>query len=311
MKRRAFLLGLAASSCTRHDKAAPPVSSALPAPTPSLDASTRGWRLLEWTFASPSGSTPQRAVILAPSWGGPEARFPVVVALHGRGEALKGPEQGAMGWVRDYALIRAYERICAPPLNDGDFEGLSDPAHLESMNRSLVERPFGGLIIACPYLPDVNLFSAADQKAYGRFVIDTLLPRVRSETPALTAPESTGIDGVSLGGHVALRVGLGAPEVFGAVGALQPAIWEAQAAEWTELAKAALVKRPGLKLRLTTSHEDMYRPAIARTSEAWRSAGVPHDFADLPGPHDYVFNRGPGSFELLFWHDRVLARSPG
>ena len=310
MDRRAFLLGAAVASCTRHDKSAPPTSAALPLPTASFDASTRGWRLLEWTFALADGSVPQRAVILAPNWGGPEVRFPVVVALHGRGEALKGPELGAMGWPRDYALTRAFERICAPPLNDGDFEGLSDPAHMESMNRSLGERPFGGLIIACPYLPDVNLLSAAEQKAYGRFVIDTLLPRVRNETPALTAPESTGIDGVSLGGAVALRVGLGAPEVFGAVGALQPALWEGQAAEWTELAKAARARRPGLKLRLTTSHEDMYRPAILRTSEAWRSAGVAHDVADLPGPHDYVFNRGPGSLELLFWHDRVLTRSP-
>jgi iron(III)-salmochelin esterase len=310
VKRRAFLLGIAASSCTRHDKSAPPVSSALPVPTASIEASTRGWRLLEWTFPSAPGSAQQRAVILAPNWGGPDTRFPVVVALHGRGEALKGPEQGAMGWARDYALTRAFERICAPPLNDGDFEGLSDPVHMESMNRSLGERPFGGLIIACPYLPDLNLLSTAEQKAYGRFVIDTLLPRVRSEMPALTSPESTGIDGVSLGGHVALRVGLGAPEVFGAVGALQPAIWETQAAEWTELAKAARAKRPTLKLRLTTSHDDMYRAAIVRTSEAWRGAGVAHDFADLPGPHDYVFNRGSGSLELLFWHDRVLARSP-
>ena len=310
MDRRAFLLGAAVASCTRHDKSAPPTSAALPLPTASFDASTRGWRLLEWTFALADGSVPQRAVILAPNWGGPEVRFPVVVALHGRGEALKGPELGAMGWPRDYALTRAFERICAPPLNDGDFEGLSDPAHMESMNRSLGERPFGGLIIACPYLPDVNLMSATELKAYGRFVIDTLLPRVRSETPALVTPESTGIDGVSLGGAVALRVGLGAPEVFGAVGALQPALWEGQASEWTELAKAARAKRPSLKLRLTTSHDDMYRPAITRTSEAWRSAGVAHDFADLPGPHDYVFNRGSGSLELLYWHDRVLTRSP-
>ena len=305
ISRRSFLVGLASASCSRREKALDP--GPLPV-RPLPDASVRGSRLLEWTFSGGDAGFPQRAAVLVPSWRA-EKKFPVVVALHGRGEALKGPVLGAMGWPRDYALMRAYERICAPPLRDADFEGLSDPPHLAEMNRALAERPFGGLVIVCPYVPDVNLASETDQKAYGRFVIETLLPRVRMETPALAAAESTGIDGVSLGGAVALRLGLASPEIFGAVGALQPATFEGQAFEWTELAKAALAKRPGMKLRLTTSHEDGYRMAVTRTSEAWRAAGIPHDFADLPGPHDYIFNRGAGSFELLFWQDRALARS--
>jgi hypothetical protein len=58
---------------------------------------------------------------------------------------------------------------------------------------------------------------------------------------------------------------------------------------------------------LLTSHEDYFRGPIIAVSQAWRSAGVVHDFADVPGPHDYVFNRGPGSIELLMWHDRALS----
>ena len=48
------------------------------------------------------------------------------------------------------------------------------------------------------------------------------------------------------------------------------------------------------------------------TAQEVREGGadhVAHDFADIPGPHDYPFNRGPGAIELLLWHDRVLARS--
>ena len=51
-----------------------------------------------------------------------------------------------------------------------------------------------------------------------------MLPRVRRETPALSRPETTGIDGVSLGGALALRIGFYNPKSFGALGALQPAI---------------------------------------------------------------------------------------
>jgi hypothetical protein len=38
------------------------------------------------------------------------------------------------------------------------------------------------------------------------------------------------------------------------------------------------------------------------------TAGIAHDFAEVVGPHDYSFNRGPGSIELLLWHDRALSR---
>jgi len=108
---------------------------------------------------------------------------------------------------------------------------------------------------------------------------------------------------------VALRIGLTSPEAFGAVGAIQPAIGNGQSAEWTALAQGARARRPDLKLRLLTSHEDYFHEAIVGVSRAWNVAGVSHDFADVIGPHDYVFNRGPGSLELLLWHDRVLSRS--
>ena len=79
--------------------------------------------------------------------------------------------------------------------------------------------------------------------------------------------------------------------------------------ELTELARAARARNPALKLRLLTSKEDYFRSAIAHTSAAWKAAGIDHDYADVPGPHDYPFNRGPGAIEMLLWHDRMLARA--
>ena len=130
------------------------------------------------------------------------------------------------------------------------------------------------------------------------------MPRVRAETPALSSAESTGIDGVSLGGAEALRIGLAHPEVFGAVGAIQPAVSDLPSGDWAAMATAARSKRPGLKLHLLTSHEDYFHDSVVGVSRAWSAAGISHDFADLLGPHDYVFNRGPGSIHLLYclWH---------
>jgi DNA-binding CsgD family transcriptional regulator len=93
---------------------------------------------IEHIYAKAGVST--RAAIVVPSWGA-GARFPVLVALHGRGESLKPPSAGALGWPKDYALTRAIARACAPPLTDADYEGMSDPARLASTNRDLAARP--------------------------------------------------------------------------------------------------------------------------------------------------------------------------
>jgi hypothetical protein len=262
-------------------------------------------RLLEWDFGQqPWGRA--RAVVVVPTWGGPDARFPVLVALHGRGEAVKAPADGAMGWPRDYAMVRAIDRLRAPPLRVVDYEGLVEPPRLAETNASLAARPFGGLVVVCPYLPDVHPAATGDIAEYTRFLLETLLPRVRAETPAITTPEATGIDGVSLGGAEALRIGLGHAESFGAVGGIQPAVSDLPSADWTAMAQAARARRPGLKLHLLTSHDDYFHESVTAVSRAWAAAGITHDFADVVGPHDYIFNRGPGSIELLLWHDRAL-----
>jgi hypothetical protein len=299
--RRALTLGAAAAiACSRTESAS---GSGAP-----FGAASSNVRVLEWSFGQqPWGEA--RAAVVVPAWGDSAARFPVLIALHGRGEALKTPAEGAMGWPRDYAMIRAIDRLRAPPLRDADYQGFVDRPRMAANNASLSVRPFAGIIVACPWLPDFHPAVAADISAYSHFVTDTLTSRVFRETPALGTPDSTGIDGVSLGGVIALRIGLSCPECFGAVGGIQPAITEGQNAEWTALAQTARARRTALKLRLLTSREDYFRTAIVSLSQAWTSAGVGHDLVDVPGPHDYVFNRGPGSIELLLWHDRVLARS--
>jgi iron(III)-salmochelin esterase len=300
--RRAWVLGAAAAvACSKSERAS---GSGPPPPLPS----SPNVRILSWDLGRQSWGQ-ARAVVVVPAWGDAEARYPVVIALHGRGEAIKSPAEGALGWPRDYAMVRAFDRLRAPPLRESDYEGFVDPARLAETNASLAARPFGGVIVVCPWLPDFHPAATVDIAAYGRFLLGALLSRVRRETPAVPSPEATGIDGVSLGGVIALRIGLTSAESFGAVGGIQPAIGEGQNGEWTALARAARARRPTMKLRLLTSEEDYFRDAIISLSRAWRADGLSHDFADFPGPHDYVFNRGPGSIELLLWHDRALARS--
>lgn len=298
--RRTFLLATLAA-CSKRS---PPMSAA-PTPTesaPAIDsAEPPVVRVLEWTM-DPWPGGPATAKVLVPNWGEPDEKFPLVIALHGRGEALKGPSQGANGWPDDYAMIRAFERLRHPPLTDSDFENLADPTRLAEMNA----RTFRGLVVACPYVPDLELQSGKVLEKYGRAIIEELIPRARKEAPVIPTAAATGIDGVSLGGATALRAGLVNPKAFGAIGAIQPAIGEWQASELTELARAARAKNPKLALRLLTSKDDGFRPATEALSSSWKRASIEHTFLLSPGPHDYIFNRGPGVYELLDFHDRVL-----
>lgn len=319
--RRSFLLGLSLSGCSRCDRdasgspAAPryasPSATVLPTVVPETPEIAEGGvgvrgqvKTETWTLAGDG-----RAVAIVPAWLGPNDKLPLLFALHGRGEANKGPALGVMGWPKDYALLRAIERVCSPPLTTTDFEGMVEERRLVDHNEALRKRPFAGLVVVCPYSPDVDLRKPSQIREYSEYFMNTVLPRAKKELPVLGTPSSVGIDGVSLGGALSLRIGLGNPEAFGAVGTLQAAVGEDQVPEYTDLARAARSKNPALKLRLLTSDKDYFRRALHSASKAWRAAGVDHDFEEVPGVHDYPFNRGPGAIEMLLWHDRGLARA--
>lgn len=274
-------------------------------PGPVLPRSELTWRYDE----SPVGRT-QVVVSLPPRYMG--QRFPVLIAMHGRGEALKGPEKGARGWIDDYWLPRADDRLRTPPLLEEDFRGFVESDRLDRLNQGLEKRPFAGLIVVCPYTPDIlagdRPFGAAEPLA--KFLVDELLQRVRRETPAQSEASATGIDGVSLGGRASLLVGLLRPEAFGVVATLQPAFDSADAPEIARRVAQAREKNPKLKLSLLTSTKDYFLAPTRAISKALTEGKQEHRLRVVPGPHDYDFNRGPGAIEMLAYHDRVLRGLP-
>ena len=60
---------------------------------------------------------------------------------------------------------------------------------------------------------------------YGRLIIDELKPFIDGTYRTLPDPLHTGLAGSSLGGLVALYLGLKRPEVFGRLGAMSPSVW--------------------------------------------------------------------------------------
>jgi hypothetical protein len=264
-------------------------------------------QVLEWSFGGDASPEARAAVVLPPL--GPSERTPLLIALHGRGEARKGPELGALGWPHDYALPRAARRLRSPPLRAADFEGFVAPQRLADHNARLARQAYRGLVVVCPYLPDLDLRSPLALRDYANYLKHTVLPRARRELPVFPGRASTGIDGVSLGGIVALRAGLAHPEEYACVGSLQAAIDDPWIPELVEAVRAARSREPSLRLRLLTSDRDYFRRVITAASQALRAASLEHEYLLVPGPHDYPFNRGPGALEMLLWHDLLLAHA--
>jgi iron(III)-salmochelin esterase len=263
-----------------------------------------------WSYEdTPVG--PMSAVVVLPERTADE-RFPVLVTFHGTGEARKGPAKGARGWLDDYGMSRALERLKRPPLTREDLQGFVDETRLAQLNAALAEHPYRGLVIVNSYTPDMlrgdEPFSKVPPLA--KFVVEELLARAARETPALGTAQTTGIDGISLGGRAALAIGLTRPEAFASVGGLQPAFDLGNAGLVATRAAQARERNPGLTFRLLTSDGDYFLSATKAMSAAMKSAGVPHALVVLPGPHDYPFNRGPAVYEMLVHHDRVLRGLP-
>jgi enterochelin esterase-like enzyme len=262
------------------------------------------WRLL--TFASKSDSSEQRVAVYAPR--GAEKR-PLLIALHGRGESGRGVLAGALGWKDDYAIEPIDRRLRMPPLTREDLQGFARPERLDALNAALRASPYEGVCLACPYTPDLTDRQLSGSRPFARFLIERLLPKLRSTLRATWERAQIGIDGVSMGGRLSLLVGLAHPEVFGSVGALQPALHVDEAPSFADLAAGAQTR--GLRqLALVSSTGDPFLTAVRALSQELTRRSVAHRLTVTPGPHDYAWNRGPGGAEMLLFHERVSRGLP-
>jgi iron(III)-salmochelin esterase len=234
-----------------------------------------------------------------------DARLPVLFVLHGRGEAAKGPVRGVRAFLDDYGLERVVAWLSNKATGSLPDVSITD-TYRRVVQRQLEQRAFGDMILVMPYLPD--RFRAAEAfeqaAAYARVLRQTAL-QLRRSFPVANDTKRWGLDGISLGGRVALICGPALDDVFGAVGGVQAAIDER---EFDALAKPLLAagQRGLQRYSLATSEQDYYRTVLEAFHERLREDELPHAFTLLPGDHSYSFNRGPGLTYLLLTYDVVL-----
>jgi iron(III)-salmochelin esterase len=256
---------------------------------------------------------PQRVLVIVPRRADramhPEgARYSLLVALHGAAEAGKGPDRGLLGWSVDYRLPTAFGALARGSLRRADYGGFVRNGHLDAANAELARTPFQPPVVVTPYVPR-GLLAAGAEAARARYLAwlaGPLLEGVRAAYPGVARTRAgTGIDGVSMGGRIALEAGFAHPEAFGSVGGIQPAV-RGDADALAGRVDPASAQR----IRLLSSDADPFLAATRALSGALRTRRIPHELVVTPGPHGYEYNRGPGAIELLRFHSSALIEEP-
>lgn len=236
-----------------------------------------------------------------------EEPLPVLVLLHGLAET-RDPGVAVDAWLSLYGLAGAWQRLRAGKTGCDKQKSFSD-AEARILDEALVKRPFRGMVVACPFMPNPHAFhggSRAMLAGYAKWLRDALLPQVRGRIPkASHSRDATGIAGVSLGGFAALELGLRAPDVFATVGTVQGAFGAGMAQNYARQI-AELDPKSLRGAYVATSAEDPYRAANERLYRELGLRGVPARLSVRRGPHSQAWLREIGTLETLLWHDRAL-----
>lgn len=236
--------------------------------------------------------------------------LPLLVLLHGLAETVD-ESVGIRAWLDRYGLGEAVDRLRRPPVvRTSKRKDFSDE-RLAAVNADLMQLPFEGFAVACPYTPKIT--RAPELDAYARWVVEKVIPRARSERALLAGPTFTALDGCSLGGFVGFEIMTRYPDAFGAWGGVQSAISEGAAPVYAERLARALAPgsagRPPKPLHLLTSADDVFRKGNERFAAELTQRGIdfacaPNELLVIPGWHDQAWIREAGAIEMLLWHQR-------
>ncbi len=270
----------------------------------STDART-SWLVEEYVV--PNAPKPLGPVVVLRPRHPRTKKLPLVITLHGRGETAKAPRDGAFGWANDYGLRTWLESASDGPVAADALSGIGDSRMLVKANARWHKRGAPDLCFVCPYYTDVEVHRPDDARPLMEFLAERVVPWAKATLPIDGRPSACSIDGVSLGGYLALRTACAYPKLFRAAGGIQPAMNRSDVAVWRRRLERAWHEQPSLELRLLTSDGDYFQEGIDELHRVLMAAGHKHHYQRVHGPHDYLFNRTFGSLALIDFHEEVFA----
>jgi len=113
---------------------------------------------------------------------------------------------------------------------------------------------------------------------YGQMLLEEIKPFVESQYRTLSGPAHTGLGGSSLGGLLAIYLGLRFPQVFGKLAVLSPSVWWNRGWILDFASRVALPGRPRIWLDVGTkeggrSAENVRRLCNVLVEKGWHEGG--------------------------------------
>ncbi len=285
-----------------------PVSWPLPtaAPAKKVPQVQPQPQVVEVTLPSQFAGKQHVVFVLPPDYDNqPDKRYPVVLAFAGLGESKRGNKAGAWGWVEKYGVVPAMAALHRGTLTTEDFQGLIQPDELQAYNEVLAQTPYRGVILVCPWPPNVLKGRSPARPDFERFLLEELLPYTDRTLRTMPGPTHRGVDGISLGGLLSTWMGVRYPEHFTAIGSQQASV-----GSYPRLLDKMIREKQEVfthkAINVATSHQDPFRKSLMAFHQRLNQAKVPHRFTVLQGRHNKRFVKGPGSVELLLFQDRAL-----
>lgn len=202
----------------------------------------------------------------------PDERYPVLYLLHGQ---TYNQDQ----WVR-----------------------LGAPAIADQMIHADESLPF------IMVFPDDRYWNSAAGPGFGNRFINDLIPYVDQNYRTLADRDHRSLGGLSRGGGWTVQLGLGHPELFGALGLHSPAIFRDDAPYVRQIIAAMpLDLRPKLWLDIGDSDMEFARAMLLEGILV--EADYLHEFHRFTGDHSEIY-WGAHTAEYLNWYARVWQEAP-
>ncbi|WP_143307893.1 alpha/beta hydrolase [Chitinophaga vietnamensis] len=184
-------------------------------------------------------------------------------------------------------------------------------------------------MIVCP--DGVNSWyvdSPADSsRRFETYVGKELPAYIDQHYSTIPSPQSRAITGLSMGGHGALYLAIRHPETFGAAGSISggvdlrpfPKSWNLpkifgdpgpNGANWTNYMVIKQIEqlKPGtLPLIIDCGVKDFFIDVNRNLHQRLLQLGIPHDYTERPGEHNWDYWSNSVQYQLLFFH-RFFAR---
>jgi len=184
------------------------------------------------------------------------------------------------------------------------------------------------LVVLVQGLPDVRYINSKDgTRPVENVIVRDLIPHIDATYRTIATRQGRAIEGMSMGGFGALRLGFKYPQLFGSVSALAPSIKPMQQepevvrepfgndqAYWDETGPWSIVKqhaaeiRGRTKVRLLVGDQDPLLANVKEYDALLTSLGINHQFSVVAGAHhryDEIVSRLPGD-ALQFWKTAFL-----